>query len=536
MSDTAEAANDKTARKRLHITPFNSALLERFIPSGLQPLASDISFHTVETFPDKGFGYVELPALEAEKLKKKLNGMTLKGTKVRIEDAKPEEKKRKSDVEEDEDDRKARKRVRKEKRKAEEGVLSGHELESGRHVKRGWTEDAADTKGKKKKSSKEERSRASKKDAKDKKMLFKTSIPPNAMPVKDKSRKEGKEKKEKSERKGKVKTVVQEGKKSSKLSGVAGKGRDGKLHYVDDQGWVDENGGVAEEVRKSSRPKREKKNIEPAPLPVQGVVAVEGEDDSESTGDLDASSSEEPSSCEDEEEDEEDKEADVERELEAGAKVDAVAEPKDSLGPRDLEDEPRTPRTSSPAQPEQVFNGTTEEAKEVHPLEALFKRPAARPESASKPKPSPIDTSFSFFNSGADEEMDQDDEVGTTYPPQTPHTQRDMEWRSVRSAAPTPDTAAIGKTFNFSMPDDEDDEDDDDADITMGDVTMAEDEPGEAASTRFGAQGGEKKESAFRKWFYENRGDLNRGWKKRRRDERKQKRQRENRRLSRRVA
>ncbi|KAK3673064.1 hypothetical protein LTR78_007175 [Recurvomyces mirabilis] len=536
MSDIIEAANDKTARRRLHITPFNSALLERFIPASLQPLASDISFHNVETFPDKGFGYVELPAIEAEKLKKKLNGMTLKGSKVRIEDAKPEKKKRKTDVEEDEDDRKARKRVRKGKRKPEEGVLSGHDLESGRHVKRGWTEDGADTKSKKKKSSKEERSKATKKDAKDKKMLFKTSIPPNAMPVKDKSKKEGKEKKEKSERKAKVKTVVQEGKKSSKLVGVADKGRDGKLHYVDDQGWVDESGGVVEEARRSSRPRREKKSTKAAPLPVQDVMAVRGDNNSESTGDLDASSSEEPSSSDGEEENTEAEAPEAVAEAEAGAKSDPAAEPNDISGSQDVEDDPRTPRTSSPAQPQQAINGFTGEAKEVHPLEALFKRPATRPESASKPKPSPIDTSFSFFNSGADENMDEDDEVGTTHPPQTPHTQRDMEWRSVRSAAPTPDTAAIGKTFNFSIPDDEDDEDDEDAAATMGDVIMAEDEAGEGAPSHVGAQGGEMGESAFRKWFYENRGDLNRGWKKRRRDEKKQKRQRENRRLSRRVA
>ena len=47
---------------------------------------------------------------------------------------------------------------------------------------------------------------------------------------------------------------------------------------------------------------------------------------------------------------------------------------------------------------------------------------------------------------------------------------------------------------------------------------------------------GKREESEFRKWFYENRGDLNRAWKKRRREEKKILRQRENRRLSRRIA
>ena len=31
----------------------------------------------------------------------------------------------------------------------------------------------------------------------------------------------------------------------------------------------------------------------------------------------------------------------------------------------------------------------------------------------------------------------------------TPFTQRDLEWRGLRSAAPTPDTAAIGRRFSF---------------------------------------------------------------------------------------
>ena len=69
-------------RVRLHITPFNESLVDRYIPASLKDQASNISFHTVETAPERGFGYVDLPAVEAQKLKKKLNGMTLKGTKV----------------------------------------------------------------------------------------------------------------------------------------------------------------------------------------------------------------------------------------------------------------------------------------------------------------------------------------------------------------------------------------------------------------------------------------------------------------------
>jgi len=42
----------------------------------------------------------------------------------------------------------------------------------------------------------------------------------------------------------------------------------------------------------------------------------------------------------------------------------------------------------------------------------------------------------------------------------------------------------------------------------------------------------EKPESEFRKWFWENRGDLNRAWKKRRRDALKTKRHTENRKMT----
>jgi RNA recognition motif-containing protein len=132
-------------RTRLHITPFNPSILDRFVPDAVKPVATNISFHAVETFPERGFGYVELPSSEAQKLKNKLNGTMLKGTKIKIEEAKPE-KKRKSREEAapDADDGKVRKKAKKEKtkRKVGELVVEGHELPEGRHVKRGWTEVA----------------------------------------------------------------------------------------------------------------------------------------------------------------------------------------------------------------------------------------------------------------------------------------------------------------------------------------------------------------------------------------------------------
>lgn len=36
--------------------------------------ASTISYHTIDIFPEKNYGYIELPEIEADKLRRKLNG------------------------------------------------------------------------------------------------------------------------------------------------------------------------------------------------------------------------------------------------------------------------------------------------------------------------------------------------------------------------------------------------------------------------------------------------------------------------------
>lgn len=175
-----------------------------------------------------------------------------------------------------------------------------------------------------------------------------------------------------------------------------------------------------------------------------------------------------------------------------------------------------------------------EAAREVHPLEALYKRaPNPAVEDAAKHTLPAIDTSFSFFNPGDIEEEDEEVASVPTHPPQTPHTKQDLEWRALRSAAPTPDTAGIGKRFRFAIDGTEQDgEDESDSDV---DKEMADAVPGAASAVRELADGEVKEESEFRKWFYEHRGENNRAWKKKRKEAKKQQRQRENRRLTRRV-
>ncbi|KAK5732850.1 hypothetical protein LTR17_010122, partial [Elasticomyces elasticus] len=371
-------------RKRLHITPFSSTLLDRFIPQSLQPLASNVSFHTVETFPERAFGYVELPVMEAEKLKKKLNGMTLKGAKVRIEDAKPE-KKRKAEAEaETEEERKVRKKSKRELKKREEGVLVGHEMEESRRVKRGWTDDGSE----KKKDKKSKKVKSTDESSNGKKMRFKTVVPPNQAPVDGKAKVKTDDKKDRKEKekKGKKTTVVQEFGKAQKPVITGGISANAKAaRFEEGQGWVDEEGNVVEAPAKSTRPKRERRADTitlpaPSPSPVKTAVVNTAESDSD----------EEVSSV-------------VSSDTSSEADVDS-----------DSEDDTPEPSKAPPTINTQVVTTPDDERlidapAEVHPLEALFKRPAHKPESATKPKPSPIDTSFSFFTSGPAAEEAEDE-------------------------------------------------------------------------------------------------------------------------------
>ncbi|KAI6803814.1 hypothetical protein KC361_g577 [Hortaea werneckii] len=525
MSTTGhKGASAKPDRKRLHITPFNPDLLDRFIPPSLRPEASNISFHAVQTYPERGFGYVELPVMEADKLKKKLNGSVLKGTKVKIEEAKPEKKRKVQPEEsEDEDERAARKKAKKEKRrKREEGVISGHQLEEGRRIKRGWKDDEKEKKSKKK-SKKGEDGGEIAESLEGKKLRFKTSIPPNLTPVEEKSKKKSKDK----EKKGKNATVVEEFKKSHKpINAGAPSKKHHAAQFEEGKGWVDEEGNVIEPAPVSKRPKKVKRDS-PAETPkTANDEATHQETPAPESSPSDVVSSSDESSLPDDE-------------SSVLSESSVVSESED-----DAESSPATPL---PAKGAAASTEAQElQPKEVHPLEALFKRPAA-PDSASKPKPQPIDTSFSFFQSG-DIEEDDDEQMGdAVLPPQTPHTKQDMEWRGTRSAAPTPDTAAIGRKFSFPFAHDDDEDehdedgvdehDEDGVDDSMADTGYAVESATNAHQflAQGATQGADREESEFRKWFFENRGDLNRGWKKRRREERKAKRQRENRRLSRRV-
>ncbi|KAF5012489.1 hypothetical protein F66182_15258, partial [Fusarium sp. NRRL 66182] len=142
---------------RLHISPLTPALLDSVLNPSIRSLATEISFHNIATFPENDYGFVTLPAMEADKLKKKLNGSILKGKKFKVEAAR--EKKKATKIEEKDATSKPTKTSSKRKAEdAENNVLDGYELPANRHVKRGWTEPASAKRLKKQKKSDKEAS------------------------------------------------------------------------------------------------------------------------------------------------------------------------------------------------------------------------------------------------------------------------------------------------------------------------------------------------------------------------------------------
>ncbi|KAK5005965.1 hypothetical protein LTR60_006102, partial [Cryomyces antarcticus] len=269
------AKDGVTDRNRLHITPFNPTLLKAIIPPSILPLASNISYHTVQTFSERGYGFVEVPTMDGQKLKKKLNGSILKGTKIKIEEARPEKRKAaeaaiEADAGNEPTQERSAKRAKKEKRR--EGVLPAVELPNGRKVKRGWTEPAAHVKSahKKKDTNKgKQKSREHSKHTRDAELLFKTTLPPNVAAANPDNKTKTERKEKKSRRDGRE-TIIHEFSKTVKHPSFLKDNQVKKSkvvsEYVHGKGWVDEGGSVVESEsilrlrRNQSKPKTKTHN------------------------------------------------------------------------------------------------------------------------------------------------------------------------------------------------------------------------------------------------------------------------------------
>ena len=586
-------------RIRLHISPLNPELLRVILPPSVFPSATDISYHALQTFPERNYGYVELPAMEAKKIKKKLNGSILKGSKMRVEEARPS-RKRKAGTDEDLDKEieKGQKSKKSKKQKLENGMVPGHELSEGRKVRRGWTEPAKvskDKRSKKEKSSKEASTKVKTEASTytDKsECLFKTKLPKSSETA---SSKQPGEKSQKKKSKGtENEVVIHEFERTAKYPSFlrdtqASQTRELTREFVEGRGWVDKDGNVVEEAKPSKRaksgserstqpslPAREQNNKHKAQLDPDGkpngkaappktpkspIIATALEDD-ETSSSGSSSLSSDPDSGDDADNDE--KEA-------------ALAPSKPNIPTLKVTPEP----ADEPSKPDQPAEAPS---TSIHPLEQLYKRspPRGSPKPSLKPTSTPrstsrnpnlkVHTTFSFFDEENDENAEDipktskepadpnDDSLitngssGKRPPrvhknimiPQTPFTQLDFHERGIRSAAPTPDTAAPNKLYFEGLwkrgaGDDDSSEEDvvnnDHAEssglgVDLEAVQEEEDEDEEpATATKEGARNGKAKqvggegkpESEFSKWFWEHRGETNRAWKQRRREAKKEK-------------
>ncbi|KAI8628359.1 hypothetical protein F5Y19DRAFT_437321 [Xylariaceae sp. FL1651] len=548
IASMTEAATPYT---RLHITPFDQSLQSVVIPASILPRARNISYHTLETFPEKRFGFVDLPTMDADKLKKKLNGAVLKGSKVRIETARPDSiPEPTSDVDTVETKKEKKEKKKSKKRKHEINVIDGVELH-GRKVKRGWTTTEQEMiEEKRKKSKKDKREATSKDDKKDKKKkkrnvkskytdepecLFKTKLPDASLPKEHDEDTSAPKKKRK--RQSGREVIVHEFEKTVKhpsfLKASSTTGSAEAAVFKDGVGWVDSAGNVVEPVQSKRRP--EGIPAPDPPKPKRAAPAPQEDEDDDET-----SSSGSSSSDEDEDSSSSDQDSDVSAEqTEIGAPVRQLqVETQNLSSPITTKVEVTRPKSSGSITSLSIkIPPVTPATKKVHPLEALYKRP---PGGSNPPDGSSEAQPFSFFDKEDDDRDEETSLAPASQAPMTPFTKQDFDFRNVRSAAPTPDTAHPSRSFNFWARQDstddavleedgveglenveeEEEEGAEDEDMNMDDSTMEDAAAGETSQAPV---------SDFQKQFWESRGNLNRAWRKRRKLASKEKRYRENR-------
>ena len=439
------------------------------------------------------------------------------------------------------------------KRKADklDGVISAIELTEGRKVRRGWTEPALTSNGSRTSKSKEKkRNKVSKTKSSsftnEPECLFKTKLPPNAAVTSTMAKKR---KREHSNRDIVIHEFENTTKNASFLRNSQGAiGSESASEYIEGKGWIDRKGNILEEdpvlgrtplnsgfngaaqLNEWSKQKHGSDTPTLSETPsvrssASGklVEAQDHDDETSSSGTSTGSAS------------------DSEGDLSAASvrrpnnKLDVYENSTENLSSEDdSSDHNATTSKIKSVSIEnhalQISSDSISEANapvnEIHPLEALFKRPKIAASRTPKKPALEVSTSFSFF----DPDVNEGTNTGHLAP-HTPFTQQDFRERRQRSAAPTPDTAAPGKTFGNlwagipASDDEEMEEKDDDAKKAVESILAS---GKKHAGVDDGGGGEEKPESEFSKWFWEHRGETNRAWKTRRREAAKEKRQKDN--------
>ena len=502
---------------RLHISPLTPPLLDTVLAPPLRTIATEISFHTIQTFPESSYGYISLPVMEAEKLKQKLNGSILKGEKLKVQIARPKSSRNVKETGTTLEIKSKLERASK-KRKAEDGVIPGYELPRGRQVKRGWTATPSAKKEERQRNAtknKDKNEKRSKGQGKSKytenaECLFRTKTPPNR-PVDSVDNKKHK----KSKNKSKNEVLVHEFSKSATHPSFVRSVKEGESftnRFVEGQGWIDDMGNikepVSETITKQTQPEQRDSGMKKKPAKRNNNTLVTKEESPDEAGGESESDWTSSSSISDDKgsvgsENASSDTSDDEDHLESSS--DGAKQDKETLKPES--------DVASPITPVNLESRPAPSKVEIHPLEALFKRPGL----SDKSKPTlEINTQFTFF--GGNGEEDEEDR-GTTIDPQTPFTKRDFQIRGMRSAAPTPDTALPNHAMFWSPEDDG--EEGGDTNFHPEDAT-----PKSLAESTLQKPA----ESEFTKWFWDHRGENNRAWKRRKREAAKETRQRENRR------
>lgn len=506
---------------RLHITPFSPDLVSVILGSEVSKVAANITFHSLQTFPEKSYGYVDLPAMEAEKIKKKLSGAILKGKKIKVEEARPTKRKHVEDNAEEQTVQPMYNSPppKKRKSKQDKNIISGHELPAERKVKRGWTETKSNSLAKKKDKVKSSaKAQPTSKYSEKEELLFKTVLPDNKASEGDGGLKRTKRKKTKD-----GSELVHEFENTTTIPSFLRNditGSQNTVAYEDGQGWIDQNGETVEkENPKSSRRRQAARDgIEQEVLRTQPTrstrprqpQSIDQLADKHSVSPDETDSSDEDKNSTSEHHQELESAADDETSSSGGSTTDQSLEQSSDNSDMSAADDDAQSADATPPN------------LSIHPLEALFKKPV-KPASSQNGIPSQtavkpsleVQTSFSFF------ERDDDNDLPTM--PMTPFSSQDVRNRELRSAAPTPDTAhpsRMSSIFNGEESEGELSDMPEDAD------SRAVFKSQHKSSIK---QNLEIPQTDFEKQFWEKRGENNRAWKARRRAVLKDNRQRENR-------
>ena len=532
---------------RLHISPCSPDLLPFILPASVPPSTVNASFHSIPTFPENNYGYVTLPTEQAEKLRQKLNGSVLRGKRFRVEVARPIMMMTREEEEEEENDDRGQghdfldnKPTKKRKRRTEipeassnnvdeNNLIEGYELPHGRQVKRGWTEtphSKMERRQRKQQNDDRIKLRPSSKYTEKAECLFHTSIPPNRMD----------DDKKKKKKKNKGSAVVHEFANTvtypSFLRDAGDDGSKSSATFIDGKGWLDDSGNVIESVAvggggRGTEP-REKKSSN-VHVSSSGASSFSVSSSSSSSNGQKLSSDEggkanitvtaenaSSGSTSSSGDSSSDSTSSNDRESSAEGNINVAAENGSADSPSS--DVHSSSSSTSSDDEESSSDGeekkAPQETRQIHPLEALYKRPNAE----NKKDTSSAAPQFTFFggndDDGSDIEQDEDKLLSPLSLTLTPFTKTDLQIRAQRSAAPTPDTAMAPRRFFRSSSSSSD-----------GEEEEKKEDQDSIAATKEG-----KEESDFVKWFWEFRGQNNRAFKKRRRDAAKESRQEENRR------